>query len=345
MKKLIPLYISVLFLIFACGQSDPVRDNALLWQITSNGNPESHSYLLGIYPGDGISGGILGSIPGFNEAFQSVNQYVGEYDLGMFGSENTQTFYEKWLGSISMPADSSYKDLLDAKDYEHLEFLVRFHLRMFMARESISPNYLSLWLLIMRTEDHIQNVFDRRKLITADNHLQNLSRKKGSVVKGLEPLDVKLQSLKAKYKNFTFPQLSLKESCDTMIFVVRQLDEILSVKYPKDIVNCVADIENAYKKQDMVSLSEYRKRLFELNEKFEKEHNGTCLIRINEIPLDSASIAEKNLRWVIKISEYVEEQPSFIGVNIDHLFGNDGLIKLLRARGYTVKPVRNINKV
>ncbi|MDG5491743.1 TraB/GumN family protein [Psychroserpens sp. SPM9] len=48
----------------------------------------------------------------------------------------------------------------------------------------------------------------------------------------------------------------------------------------------------------------------------------------------------RNKNWIEKISEFAKEQPTFFGVGAAHLAGENGVIKLLRKAGYTVKAVR-----
>ena len=54
----------------------------------------------------------------------------------------------------------------------------------------------------------------------------------------------------------------------------------------------------------------------------------------NELILD-----DRNLAWVAPIKEQIHTQPTFIAVGAGHLAGDVGMIKLLRAEGYSVEPV------
>ena len=48
----------------------------------------------------------------------------------------------------------------------------------------------------------------------------------------------------------------------------------------------------------------------------------------------------RNKNWIPKIEEFAKSQPTFFGVGAAHLAGDSGIIKLLRAAGYTVKAVQ-----
>lgn len=48
----------------------------------------------------------------------------------------------------------------------------------------------------------------------------------------------------------------------------------------------------------------------------------------------------RNKNWIPKIEEFAKSQPTFFGVGAAHLAGESGVIKLLRAAGYTVNAVQ-----
>jgi uncharacterized protein YbaP (TraB family) len=47
----------------------------------------------------------------------------------------------------------------------------------------------------------------------------------------------------------------------------------------------------------------------------------------------------RNKNWISKISDHAKKQPTFFGVGAAHLAGDNGVIKLLRKAGFTVKAV------
>lgn len=50
-------------------------------------------------------------------------------------------------------------------------------------------------------------------------------------------------------------------------------------------------------------------------------------------------IDDRNEKWIIRIVEKMEQRPTFFAVGAGHLYGENGLISLLRKNGYSVKPV------
>ncbi|MES2830157.1 MAG: TraB/GumN family protein [Bacteroidota bacterium] len=51
-------------------------------------------------------------------------------------------------------------------------------------------------------------------------------------------------------------------------------------------------------------------------------------------------LKNRNLNWLGQLPEMMEGRSLFIAVGAAHLFGNTGMIKGLRARGYKVKPIQ-----
>ena len=51
-------------------------------------------------------------------------------------------------------------------------------------------------------------------------------------------------------------------------------------------------------------------------------------------------LKNRNTNWIPKIEKAAKEKPTFFGVGAAHLGGDDGVIKLLRKKGYTVEAVK-----
>ncbi|WP_084681357.1 TraB/GumN family protein [Chryseobacterium soli] len=52
-------------------------------------------------------------------------------------------------------------------------------------------------------------------------------------------------------------------------------------------------------------------------------------------------LTDRNKSWAEKMPEIMKNQSSFFAVGSAHLLGDNGLINLLRTKGYTVNPVKN----
>jgi len=47
----------------------------------------------------------------------------------------------------------------------------------------------------------------------------------------------------------------------------------------------------------------------------------------------------RNMEWLPKLDKMIKDQPSFLAIGITHLEGEQGLLNLLKGRGYTLTPV------
>ena len=79
-----------------------------------------------------------------------------------------------------------------------------------------------------------------------------------------------------------------------------------------------------YKAKDLNKLLEL---MDESENKMYNQHNDVLL-------------ANRNKNWIPKIESIAKETPTFFGVGAAHLGGEDGVIKLLRKKGYKVEAVK-----
>ena len=49
---------------------------------------------------------------------------------------------------------------------------------------------------------------------------------------------------------------------------------------------------------------------------------------------------KRNLEWLPKIDKMVHDKPSFIALGVSHLEGDQGMLNLLKSKGYTLTPVK-----
>lgn len=57
---------------------------------------------------------------------------------------------------------------------------------------------------------------------------------------------------------------------------------------------------------------------------------------------DSLLLKNRNINWMNQLDSILKKENIFMAVGAGHLFGEEGLIVLLRKRGYTVKPIENV---
>jgi len=70
-----------------------------------------------------------------------------------------------------------------------------------------------------------------------------------------------------------------------------------------------------------------------------------CFCKIEDMahytrPGDSTMVVKRNLLWMTKLPGILERHPAFIAVGAAHLYGEMGLVALLRKQEFTVVPLR-----
>ncbi len=93
-------------------------------------------------------------------------------------------------------------------------------------------------------------------------------------------------------------------------------------KYQEEFNNMLAD----YKSQDLGKLEGMISK-----SEFGSDKYGDLLIN------------DRNANWVKQLDTLMAEQPIFVGVGAGHLVGDNGLLNMLKERGYTVQPLENIS--
>lgn len=85
------------------------------------------------------------------------------------------------------------------------------------------------------------------------------------------------------------------------------------------------ELISAYKTEDLVILEKLLK-----DERFGNTEES-----------DKWMLKTRNANWVKKMPELMKNKSCFFAVGTGHLPGKDGILQLLKAQGYTVKPVMN----
>lgn len=134
--------------------------------------------------------------------------------------------------------------------------------------------------------------------------LMQIALKNKKKISGLEKVEDQLTSINKAYE--------LKD-------VIQQL------KMGKEYETLLQRMITAFKKEDLQTVNDLFKNDKFMNSKQEK-----------------AMLTDRNKNWAEKMPEMMEKESSLFAVGGAHLMGDNGIIKLLRAKGYTVKPLSNL---
>ncbi len=111
-----------------------------------------------------------------------------------------------------------------------------------------------------------------------------------------------------------FDALSQKETSDMVME---------SIRNTKETIEMTEQMQQLYARQNVDSLY-----IFVQNE-------GGLLSEKQDDFLD-----DRNKNWIPLIVEHIKKEPSFIAVGAAHLGGPNGVIRLLEAQGYVLKPIK-----
>lgn len=142
-------------------------------------------------------------------------------------------------------------------------------------------------------------------VVSYENNLTQIAKQQQKDITGLETVQ---------------EQLDLFDNLPTDS-VIKEITALLNGTNT-DKTDDFAKLVNAYKKQDLPALGE----LIKESGATDKDLGGFLDVR--------------NEKWVPRMIERMDKQSVFFAVGAGHLYGDNGLINLLRKAGYTVTPVR-----
>lgn len=140
--------------------------------------------------------------------------------------------------------------------------------------------------------------------VQPETELMQIAKKSGKEVLGLETVDEQMAAIDA-------------QPLDSQIIFLQKM--VLNFDSTKNMMNEMIEV---YKKDDAELLYKY------------VQDQGTD--GMNEEML----LINRNKNWIPKLKKIMQENPSFIAVGGAHLGGKTGVLALLKAEGYTVKPVK-----
>jgi uncharacterized protein YbaP (TraB family) len=141
-------------------------------------------------------------------------------------------------------------------------------------------------------------------LLPLDLDLYMKAKGKGKKCMGIEKLQEQLDAIK---------KMTVEEQTDMLIEGLKEWDK------SKEMFNSMIEV---YLKQDLAKLMEMTK--------------DTTM----PSSFETALLEDRNIVMAERIDAIVKAQPTFNAIGAAHLYGDKGVIALLRKRGYTVKPVK-----
>ncbi len=280
----------------------------LLYKITHK-DLDKPSYIVGTYHLAPAS--FVDSISGARAALGAVGMVCGEVLMSEMESKANE---KKVKNAMMLPGGKSLADVLTADEMQRLNDymseVIGMNLENPILRSQMgkmTPMAISTQLQLVQYMKSTPK-FNPLKLI--DGYFQKAAKKAGKKVAGLETVDFQINTL---YLGTSIERQKEQLFCmvDNSEYYALQMKELAA----------------AYFAQDMQAL-------WNLTE----EKLGTLCDSTPEE--DMALIYSRNAAWVEKIPAMIKENSVLFVVGAAHLPGEQGVLELLRARGYTVEPVK-----
>ena len=299
----------------------------LLWKVSGNGL-EKPSYVFGTmhvpYPS------LIDRIPGMDQAFEGCDIVVGEVEKEEMTSENT---LKDVAQAMVAPPDSTLDKLFTSEEYAIVEQEFKksfgpFGESMGVAlsqMNDVKPNVITRMILQLRD---IQAMTDMRNLPDLTDLVTDLDIPEVDTNVRLSIIDMVIQD---RANQMGRPSVGLES-------VEEQTDLLWNVPLTKQAMNLLDACKNsepskflflallkAYLTQDLAKIQE-----------FSSNHaiGGLLGRSMDEFYYD------RNRNWAEKLDKMMPEHSCLVCVGAGHLPGDQGLLQLLRDRGYTVEPMQ-----
>ena len=274
----------------------------LLWKVSGNGLGRP-SYIMGTYHFAPAT--MMEKIPGMAQAFEGCDVVVGEIDKEEMMNSETQM---KMGMAMMAPPDSTLDKLFSREDYAIVEKVFDKYFGSMGVKLSqmnmLKPSAISIQMQAMQAVKYFPN-FSETDLI--DMAVQTRANEMGRPSIGLETIEEQTAVL------FDAP---LTEQAEDLLDACKKDDYFM--------VQSSALVE-AYMAQDLAKIESIMT---------DPEMGG------DDAEAMDALIYDRNRNWVEKLVKMMPERAALVCVGAGHLPGDQGLLQLLRDRGYTVEPMQ-----
>lgn len=243
---------------------------------------------------------LLDSVDGFDEALASVDAVYGELDMARMMTPAAQ---QQMMGAAMAPQDSLLTMVLTPAQVDSLDVILKKYLGPMVSAQAFAamkPAMVQTVLTMTMNQKFFPGFNAAEQL---DAMIQQRARQTGKTVGGLETLDDQCVAL------FGAP-------------ITRQAKDLMEVVADDDKAS-----ESAHRLADAYLSGDLDAMFAMINEEMDEE---TAL----------RMIYNRNDNWVGIIAGRMASTPTMYVVGAGHLPGQRGLIEQLRAKGFTVTPVK-----
>ncbi len=279
-----------------------VAQAQLLWKVSGN-NLSRPSYILGTY--HFAPAAMIDKIPGMQQALEGCDVVVGEIENESMLNPKSQAMAAK---AMIAPRDSTLDKLYTPEEYKIVEEVFNKYFGAMGVKLSqmkmFKPSAISTQMQAIQAARYFPTL-DVNDLI--DMAVQNRANKAGKPSLAFESVEEQIELL------FNTP-------------IAQQAQDLLETcKEDDKFAEQSSALVEAYMTQDLSKLE--------------------AIITDPELGGDDAEamdalIYDRNRSWAQKLATMMPERACLVCVGAGHLPGAQGLLQLLRDRGYTVEPMQ-----
>ena len=274
----------------------------LLWRVSGNGLGRA-SYIMGTYHFAPAS--MMDRIPGMQQALDGCDVVVGEIEKESMMSQDSQVLMAQ---AMMAPLDSTLDKLFSPEDYAIVEQVFNKYFGAMGVKLSqmnmFKPSAISMQMQSMQALKHFPNISESEVI---DMAVQTRANEMGRPSIGLETIQEQIELL------FNGP---LTEQAEGLLDACKK-DDMFTIQS--------SALVEAYMAQDLSKIEE----IFT-----DPELGGDDAESLD------ALIYDRNRSWVEKLVKMMPERSCLVCVGAGHLPGDQGLLQLLRDRGFTVEPMQ-----
>lgn len=272
----------------------------LLWKISGNGL-NSPSYVIGTHHLAPLS--ILESIPAYKNALDNSSQVIGEL---VMSDMQSPAFMQQMQGAMMISSDTTLQTLFTPAQFELVNQATKENMQLDLAMApKLKPAFINMTMAVLLYIKSLPNYNPNEQL---DTFFQTEGIKQGKKIIGLESPMYQM--------NILFNNAPLTRQAELLLCTLNNKEKAIEQ---------VKELTDSYIKQDLT-------KMYNISQ--ERLNNG-CDSTPEE---DAALIDNRNINWANELPAMIKDNPSFIAVGALHLPGENGLINLLRQKGYTVEP-------
>ncbi len=274
----------------------------LLWKVSGNGL-DKPSYVMGTHHLASLS--IKDKIEGMQQALDETSQVYGEVSMSeMMNPESMKAMQQAMITQ----SDTTFQSLFTPDEYIAIHKFCKENMNFDIEQmPKIKPSFVSNNMVVILYLKTFTGFNPQEQL---DMFFQMQAQSKGKKVAGLEKLQFQFDLL--------YNGSSLKRQAEQLLCIFNDQDKTLRQAKRLTDLYMAQDLEGMYQ------LSQ-------------EKVGAPCDWTPDE---EAAMISDRNKNWAKILPDILKEAPTFIAVGALHLPGTEGLLNLLKQKGYTVEAVK-----